>query len=107
MSAGTVKVKGVPVTFDTDTTLIVPPIALGDLEQLEERLKAPNVTTMIDAVHAALRRNYPDMTREDVGRLVDTVTVQEAFGAAMSGQKRAASSGEALAPSTGADSTPG
>lgn len=77
---------------------VVPPISLGALEQLQDRIvnfagdvtDKAQVATVIDAAHAALRRNYPDMTREDVADLVDVSNMAEIFEAVMdvSGLKR-------------------
>lgn len=88
----------------------VPPIALGDLERLQSRLvayqgglDAESVGTVIDAAHAALRRNYPEITRDQVGGLIDVGNMAEVFEAVMdvSGLKRRA--GEADRNSEGED----
>lgn len=57
----------------------VPPLSLGSLETLQDRLGAFNagdispktVAVVVDATLLALKRNYPDMTRERVGDLLD------------------------------------
>ena len=108
---------GVAFAFNAELTLVIPPIALTDLEQLQEKLEAPdapkgavNTGTIIDAAHAALRRNYPDITRAEVGALLDAGNRDRVWMALMgvSGLKRTGSGapGEAAAPSTGASSTP-
>jgi len=76
---------GVPFKFNAATTLQIPPIALGDFEQLQDRLKAgrPDVTTIIDATFAALRRNYPEMTRDQVAGLIDMGNKERVFQAVM------------------------
>lgn len=75
----------------------VPPLALGDLERYQDQLAgysggidAASVSTVIDIAHAALRRNYGQITREDVGALVDLGNMAEVFEAVMdvSGLKR-------------------
>ncbi len=93
-----VKYKGIPFAFNNQQTLVIPPIAIGYLEQLQERVSLVNgntldpeqISTIIDTLYIALRRNYPDMTREDVADLVDLGTMTEAFECAMdiSGMKR-------------------
>lgn len=77
----------------------VPPLALGDLERLQDRLSAyqggidpASISLVLDTAHAALRRNYPEMTRDQVGTLVDLGNMAEVFDAVMdiSGLKRRA-----------------
>ncbi len=110
MDATTVKHKGVPMVFD-GKTYVLPPITLGKLEQLQARLVKldrndvlgpESVRTMLDAIHVSLQRNYPELTREEVGELVDVGSMVDAFEAVMdvSGLKRkqledAAAQGEA------------
>lgn len=104
-----VKVKGITVPLGGQD-YVIPPIALGALEQLQERISkftgdvtdALQVATVIDAAHAALKRNYPDITRADVADLIDVANMADVFTAVMdvSGLKRkgleAAPMGEAL-----------
>ncbi|AEV24622.1 hypothetical protein Dsui_0202 [Azospira oryzae PS] len=105
-----VKVKGIPVDLGGET-FVIPPLALGALEQLQERVAkfkgdirdAEQVATVIDAAHAALKRNYPDMPRETVADLIDVGNMAEVFEAVMdvSGLKRKAleaAQGEAPEP---------
>lgn len=106
----TVRIKGVTVELN-GTNYVIPPIALGALEQLQERIgtfdgnvqDAKQISTVIDCAHAAMRRNYPDMTREEVADLIDIGNMNEVFTAVMdvSGLKRkeqeAAQAGEAQA----------
>jgi hypothetical protein len=101
-----VKIKGIPKELG-GTTYIVPPLSLGALEQLHEKLGTfagdvsdlGQVATVIDAAHAALRRNYPDMTREQVADMVDVSNMLELFEAVMdiSGARRKAHEAEAAA----------
>ncbi len=115
--AGIVKVKGVPFDFN-GCVLIIPPLSLGAYEQLQERLsdlpedvrESSYIGTAIDTVHAALLRNYPDMTREEVGELVDFGNMNDAMECAMdiSGLKRKAleaGQGDAPGESAGRNST--
>ena len=103
-----VKHKGISITFG-DQKLVVPPLALGALEQLQERVSKfsgdirdkEQIATVIDAAHAAIKRNYPDMTRDDVADLIDVGNMAEVFEAVMdvSGLKRKAlEEGEAREP---------
>ncbi|WP_337881807.1 hypothetical protein [Chromobacterium haemolyticum] len=100
-----VKVKGVPVTLG-DKKYIIPPLNLGALEQLQERLAAftggidaASVGTVLDAAHAALLRNYPGITRDDVAAVVDVGNMGDVMEAVMdvSGLKRKAIEAEAAA----------
>lgn len=110
-----VNVPGVSFPFP-GKTLVIPPLALGDLEQLLERINAvmagnmdrDSIATVIDATHAALRRNYPDIERAEVAALLDLRNMREALDAVMSAsglEVTESAPGEALAPSTGANST--
>ncbi|MEQ1663172.1 MAG: hypothetical protein ABL877_10810 [Thiobacillus sp.] len=97
--AAIVKVKGVPFDFN-GRVLVIPPLTLGAYEQLQQRLAEfpsdvrdqASIETTIDSVHAALRRNYPDMTREEVGGLVDFSNMQDVMACTMdvAGLKRKA-----------------
>jgi hypothetical protein len=93
-------IPGVELTLG-GRRLVVPPMSLGTLELMHERLAQlatlpatdPSaVRTLVDATHAALQRNYPAMTREEVGQLVDLGNMTEVYEALMdvSGVKRRA-----------------
>lgn len=92
-------IKGISFDFG-EKTLVIPPISLGALEQLQEQLTEFNgnaldkkqLSTVIEAAHAALRRNYPELTREEVGELIDLANFMEVFDCVMdvSGMKRKA-----------------
>ncbi|UYP52447.1 hypothetical protein [Neisseria gonorrhoeae] len=68
----TVRIKGVTVELN-GADYVIPPIALGALEQLQERIgsfdgnaaDAGQISTVIDCARAASKRNYPDLTREE------------------------------------------
>ena len=104
---------GVPFTFNPGTTLIIPPLALGDHEQVVNQVAAVkgqlNSTIVIDMAWAALKRNYPEMTREQVGALVDMGNKQAIYNAVMGVStpqiREDLAPGEAGGPSTGASST--
>jgi hypothetical protein len=64
------------------TTYIVPPLALGALKQLLPKIKAltigedllPDLSQVVDLLEiclAALKRNYPELTLEELGDIVD------------------------------------
>jgi hypothetical protein len=83
----TVKHKGTPVTF-SDGTLIIPPLSLAFIEENGERLESftgtlKDVTTVVDCLHAALVRNYPDMKRADVAAMVDFGNMDDVMQAVM------------------------
>lgn len=100
------KIKGISLNLSGET-LVVPPLSLGALEQLQERINKFNgdigdreqVATVIDAVHAALRRNYPEITRDTVADMIGLENMNEVFEAVMdvSGMKRRALESEAAA----------
>lgn len=117
-----VNVPGVEYPFTKTTKLVIPPLALGALEQMLDRINAvmdgeftmEGVGTVIDATHAALRRNYPEMTRDEVAELVDLRNMREVLEAVMNASGLEArvvgaegeAAGEVQAPSSGASSTP-
>ncbi|MFZ2988074.1 hypothetical protein [Ideonella sp.] len=88
MSSTQPKVKGIAGVLPG---LVIPPLSLGALEQLQERLRAfdgdalkpENIALVIDAAQAALRRNYPDMTRDQVADLVGLENLVEVYQACM------------------------
>ena len=61
------------------------------MNRLQERIaafdgdvfKKGNVAAVVDAAHAALRRNYPLMTREEVAELVGLENMIDVFQAVM------------------------
>ena len=108
-------ISGVSFPF-LGKTLVIPPLAVRDLVQLMERINAGMadnmdwdcIATVIDATHAALRRNYPDIERVEVASLLDLRNMREALDAVMSASGLEVTEpawGEALAPSPGANST--
>lgn len=78
-----VKVPGVVHDF-FGRRLVLAPLNMGPLRQLLERTKTmgqeatvDQIDTVIDAVHASLRRNYPDITRDEVeNELVDAANAE-------------------------------
>lgn len=84
-----VKVKGIMKVLD-GKTFVIPPLNLLSLEQIQERLEKfdggigrDSVSVVIDAATAALRRNYPDITRDEVATLIDVGNMHEIMTAVM------------------------
>lgn len=81
------KIKGVSYEFANGETYIVPPLSLGHVEMLQERLEKfgggldkESIATVVDAAWMALQRNYPQITREKVrDELIDLGNFQEAM----------------------------
>lgn len=70
------------------TEYIVPPISIGALEVIQDRLlamtgKITDGPVVVDALFAALKRNYPAITREEVADLVDVGNFGEVMEAVM------------------------
>lgn len=92
-----VKYKGIPIELGGEL-YIVPPIALGALEQLQGGIHAftgdvtdvKQIAVVIDATFSALKRNYPDLTREALADQIDVANMADVFEAVMdvSGLKR-------------------
>lgn len=100
------------------TDYIVPPLSLGALEELQERIQAFDGTlaaagTVVDCAHRALRRNYPDLTRDQVADMIDVGDFQDVMEAVMDvgGLKRKELEKNVQPPATGeptgTDSSPG
>jgi len=111
-----VKIPGIRFEFP-GKTLVIPPAALGDIEQMEERIAGyaggidkGSIATALDLAYVSLKRNYPDITREEIGRLIDVGNMLQVFEACMdvNGIRRKAQEsgqGEASGPLNGANST--
>jgi hypothetical protein len=100
---GTIKIQGVEEDFGVagGQKYIVPPLSLGSLELLQDRLEAlqkdsptspESIRTIIDATHAALLRNYPDLARETVANLIDVSNMHDVMASVLdiAGLKRKA-----------------
>ena len=105
------RIKGLEVTFSDGTTLTVPPLNLAAIETLQDRFKAwdgtvsPDTVRLVtDCTYLALKRNYPEMTRDQVAELIDLSTMQACMAAVMkvSGFGEASASGEASGMPTSA-----
>jgi hypothetical protein len=109
------KINGVTLNLG-GMDYVVPPLSLGALEVLQSRIEAfdgsmnkESVATVIDCLHAALRRNYPDITREVVADMVDVANFGQVMNAVMNASGmglKAADPGNPQAPSSGAPSSP-
>lgn len=104
------KIPGILFHFG-ERDLLVPPLSLGDLEELQERLAQlqlnaldiESIKTITDATTAALQRNYPELTRKDVGKLIDVGNMADVITCVMdvSGVRRKALEAEqGKAPAT-------
>jgi hypothetical protein len=81
-----------------DVPHVVPPLTLGTLEALQPRLAEflqgknglAGAPVVIDAVFAALKRNYPDIERQTVADGIDVATMGDFTAAILdiSGAKR-------------------
>jgi hypothetical protein len=93
------RLRGVPVTLADGQTYVVPSLNFRQLQDLEPQLKnvlRPAITMeaaeradMLTVFHAALSRNYPELTVEQLGDLVDLEAAGElAFAIAAVNQVR-------------------
>jgi len=102
-----VMIKGVSLELGDGNTYVMPPLSLGALEILQERLNAnyagaldpEYIKAVIDSAHLALQRNYPDITRQQVGNLIGLESMDLVFKAVLdvSGMYRKALEAEAQA----------
>lgn len=84
--------------FGGGRVFTIPPLTLGALRQLQQRLadldmgslKPETIDTVVDAVWLALQRNYPELPRADVEQLLDLANMSAALIAVMdiSGMRR-------------------
>ena len=101
------KYQGVAVTLNDGQPYVIPPLTLRQVRMFQDRLQGhgggigqESIDLTLDVLHAALSRNYPDITREQLEDVVDVANMVEAFQAVMdvSGLRRkeqeAASAGE-------------
>lgn len=88
----------------------IPPLSLGALQRFQKQLAnytggidPETVQLTIDVATAALKRNYPDITADQVADMIDLGNIQEVFMAVMNVSGMApvgAASGEAQADQT-------
>ncbi|OUY07004.1 hypothetical protein [Acinetobacter populi] len=78
--------RGTPVVIDGQS-FVFAPLSLGAIEKLLPALQTfqPNdVGTVIDVAHKSLKRNYPDIQRDDVADLIYMDQLSEVMEAVMS-----------------------
>ena len=102
--------RGIPLTLGDGKQYVVAPLSLGALEDYGEQIKSFNpgeifepgtIALIIDISFASLKRNYPNITRDEVRDLVDIDTAPRIFEACMAvsgALPKDAPSGEAKAP---------
>ena len=74
----TIQIDGQPFVFA--------PLSLGAIEKLLPALQSfqpSDVGLVIDVAHKSLKRNYPDITRDDVADLIYMDQLEEVMGAVM------------------------
>lgn len=100
------KYPGVSIEFGNGQTYVVPAISLRHVYALQARLAAytgkldaQSIDTVVETVHCALLRNYPDMTRDEVADMLDMRNMASVMKAVIgqTGLVEANPSGEALA----------
>jgi len=92
---------------------LVPPLTLGELRRLMPKVRQlteigasmgeVQIAVLVEIVTAALRRNYPDMTPEEVEKLLDLGNAASVLNAVLTGsglKLGGTAAGEALAPGT-------
>lgn len=108
---------GIWITFGTEAYR-VPALGFAAIQDLQDKIanmgavvgrpSSEQMGTVLDVVHAAIVRNYPDMTRAEVAEMVDLENFEEVLGAVLNvagfKPREAGDQGEALA-STGTAST--
>lgn len=78
--------RGTPLKIDGQT-IVFAPLSLGSIEKLLPALQSfqPNdVSTVIDVAHKSLKRNYPNITREDVADIIYMDQLADVMQAVMS-----------------------
>jgi hypothetical protein len=105
MNNQVVKVKGIPMELG-GTDYIVPPLSLGALEQLLPRITSfkanpsdvADIKVVVDAAHAALKRNYPDIERSVIADAIGLENMMDVMDTIMdiSGLKRKAKEAEQM-----------
>ena len=96
---GNEKYNGIPIEIG-GVVRIVPPLSLGAMEKLHKELttmtgdisKIAEITAVIDATFASLKRNYPEITRDEVADGIGLDNMTELLEAVMDvgGVKRTA-----------------
>lgn len=82
---------------------VFPALSLGSVEVLQDKITAvtsggdmmKQIGNIIDIAHASLKRNYPEIKREEVAELIDISNLESIFINIMSTSGMIASSGSA------------
>lgn len=84
-----VKVKGVEKDL-CGTTYVIPPLNLRALNLIQDKLSAYDQATgieqlqiSVDIIHAAMIRNYPEMTKEELLDIIDLENMVDVMDAVM------------------------
>lgn len=113
----TTKFKGIKLNLQGQD-FVVPPLNFRSLQEMQARIASftggvdpESISLVVDAAHAALSRNYPDLSKDAVIDLLDLENMLSIMEAVMdvSGLKRKAQEAAETAsgdPSTGPTSTP-
>ena len=92
-----IKHKGIRFNM-AGQVLVIPSITFAELESLKVKIKNFSddlsdpacIAAMIDAIHSAIKRNYPEITRETVADGIDFENMEELLDIVMDihGSKR-------------------
>jgi len=77
--------RGTTIKIDGQA-FVFAPLSLGAVEKLLPALQGfqPNdVSTVIDVAHKSLKRNYPEISRDDVADMIYMDQLEEVMGAVM------------------------
>lgn len=92
-------VKGINLVLGDGETYVLAPLTLGAIEDMQDAISSVGddlspaaVKAIIDVAHSSLKRNYPDMSRNEARELIDIANMMSVFEATMdvSGLKRKA-----------------
>ena len=84
-----VKVRGVKIPMN-GVDYVVPPMNLKTMQMMQDQLAAYDSTTgmqqlavAVDIIQAAMRRNYPEITKDELMEMVDLGNMVEVMDAVM------------------------
>lgn len=104
-----IKIAGVPVEMG-GVRRVIPPLNLKALKLFQERianfkggLDPESIQLVLDVAYSALKRNYPEITMDEIEDAIDVSNMGDIFSAIMdvSGLQRKASEAEAAAGKLG------
>jgi hypothetical protein len=115
LAAPSVPHRGTPMELG-GLTYIVPPLSLGAIEANEEHIenvdslpRGQQLRLIVTLAHCALKRNYPELTRDQVADLVDLANANAVYSTVMSASVPKAEEGDpkgGASAGTGQPSTP-